>query len=228
MTPQTSRPALAGAILCGGLSTRMGRDKALLDIDGTTLLERAVARLQRVADPLLLAGGSRGLTHPGCLSVSDDMAGIGPLAGVLAVLRASPHQLCAIVAVDMPDISPELLRRLAALREGEDAVVAVSPRGLEPLHAVYARSAMTAVEDALREGDRSLHGLLRRLRVRRVDAADLIGAMSAARFAVNLNSPTDITTWRRAAGERPPPRPRGAPPPRSRPGRGEPPRSDPR
>jgi len=208
MTAQTSRPALAGAILCGGLSTRMGSDKALLDIDGATLLERAVARLQTVADPVLLASGSRGLTHRGCLSVPDDMAGVGPLAGVLAVLRASPHQRCAIVAVDMPDSNPGLLRRLAALRDGEDAVVAVSPRGLEPLHAVYARSAMAAVEDALREGDRSMHGLLRRLRVRRVDAAHLIGAVSAARFAVNLNSSADVTAWRRAEGERPPPRPR--------------------
>jgi molybdopterin-guanine dinucleotide biosynthesis protein A len=208
MKAQTSRPALAGAVLCGGLSTRMGRDKALLDIDGATLLERAVARLHTVADPLLVAGGSRGLTHPGCLSVPDDMAGVGPLAGVLAVLRTSPHQLCAIVAVDMPDISPELLRRLAELREDEDAVVAVSPRGLEPLHAVYARSAMAAVEDALHEGDRSLHGMLRRLRVRRVDAADVIGAASAARFAVNLNSSADVMAWRRAEGERPPPRPR--------------------
>lgn len=208
MTPQTSRPALAGGILCGGLSTRMGRDKALLDIDGATLLERGVARLQTVADPVLLASGSRGLTHPGCLSVPDDMAGMGPLAGVLSVLRASPHQLCAIVAVDMPDISPELLRGLAALREGEDAVVPVSPRGLEPLHAVYARSTLAAVEDALREGDRSLHGLLRRLRFRRVDAADVIGSTSAARFAVNLNSSADVTAWRRAEGERPPPRPR--------------------
>jgi molybdenum cofactor guanylyltransferase len=208
MTPQASRPVLAGAVLCGGLSTRMGRDKALLDIDGATLLERAVARLQTVADPVLLASGSRGLTHAGCLSVPDDTAGIGPIAGVLAVLRASPHQLCAIVAVDMPEISAELLRQLAALRDGEDAVVAVSPRGLEPLHAVYARSAMKAVEDALREGDRSLHGLLRRLRVRRVDAADIIGATSAARFAVNLNSSADVMAWRRAEGERPPPRPR--------------------
>jgi molybdopterin-guanine dinucleotide biosynthesis protein A len=207
VTLRTSRPALAGAILCGGLSTRMGRDKALLDIDGATLLERAVARLQTVADPVLLASGSRELTHPACFSVPDDMTGVGPLAGLLAVLRASPHQLCAIVAVDMPDISPDLLRRLAALREGEDAVVAVSPRGLEPLHAVYARSALAAVEAALREGERSLHGLLQRLRVRRVNAADLLGARAAARFAVNLNSPADVTVWRREEGERPPPRP---------------------
>jgi molybdenum cofactor guanylyltransferase len=198
---------LAGAILCGGLSRRMGRDKAGIDIDGTTLLERAVERLRTVADPLLLATGSRGHRHHHCVSVSDAAADRGPLGGLVAVLGTSPHQLCAVVAVDMPDLEPELLQRLAALWDGDDAVVPVSARGAEPLHAVYARSALAEAEAALQRGDLSLRRLLDSLRVRRIDAAHLVGSRAAARFAVNLNVPADVMAWHRGEAARRPRRP---------------------
>jgi molybdopterin-guanine dinucleotide biosynthesis protein A len=199
---------LAGAILCGGLSTRMGRDKTGLEIGGTTLLERAVRRLRTVADPVLLATGSHTWTHEHCLSVPDAVAGRGALGGLVAVLRVTPHQLCAVVAVDMPDSEPWLLVQLAALWDGEDAVVPLGPRGPEPLHAIYARRALAEAETALQSADRSLRGLLDRLRVRRIDAAGLIGADAAARFAVNLNRPEDVTAWCREAAGRPPRPPR--------------------
>lgn len=199
---------LAGAILCGGLSSRMGVDKAGLDIDGSTLLERAAERLRTVADPLLLATGSQARALPDCVSVPDAVPGSGPLAGLVAVLRRSPHRLCAVVAVDMPDIEPELLARLAALWDGEDAVVPLSPRGPEPLHAIYARSAVHEAAASLQREDLSLLRLLDRLRVRRIDATQLVGPRAAAGFAVNLNLPEDVTAWRRGGAARPPRRPR--------------------
>jgi molybdenum cofactor guanylyltransferase len=201
-------PPLAGAILCGGLSRRMGRDKAGILVGGSSLLDRAIERLSAVADPVILATGARRHVHDGCLSVADAAAGCGPLAGLVAALQVTPHQLCAVVAVDMPDSAPDLLRRLAALWDGEDAVVPLSPRGLEPLHAVYSRSALAGAEQALRGADLSLLGLLNRLRVRRVTAAGLIGDDAAARFAANLNRPEDVTAWRRGEAAPPPPRPR--------------------
>lgn len=186
----------------------MGRDKAGIDVGGSSLLDRAVERLRAVADPVILATGASRHAHDACLSVADAAAGRGPLGGLVAVLRVAPHQLCAVVAVDMPDSAPDLLRRLAALWDGEDAVVPLSPRGLEPLHAVYSRSALAGAEQALRSADLSLLGLLNRLRVRHVAAAGLIGDEAAARFAANLNRPEDVTAWRRGEAAPPPPRPR--------------------
>lgn len=187
----------------------MGRDKALIDIGGATLLERAVQRLGTVADPLLLASGSRALSHDRCLTVPDAVADSGPLGGLLAVLQASPHPLCAVVAVDMPDLDAGLVRHLARLREeGDDAVVPLSPRGPEPLHAVYARECATVIADVLRSGERSVHCLLQRLRVRTVDAAAVTGPLSAGRFARNLNTAAELTAWRREEDGRRSPSPR--------------------
>src|SRR5947209_1394482 len=112
---------LSGAILCGGASRRMGQDKATLIVDGETLLQRAIARMRTVADPVILAAAGMSVdAPPGCVVVHDAVRR-GPLAGIPAALRASPHSLCAVVAVDMPDLSPALLRALAERWHDEDA-----------------------------------------------------------------------------------------------------------
>jgi len=171
----------------------MGRDKALLELDGSSFLDRAVARLRRVADPVIIAGGSDWITRPACVSVVDPAPRCGPVGGLVAALRASPHPLCAVVAVDMPWLSPDVLARLAGLWDGEDAVVPVTAAGPEPLHAVYCRSALGHAEAALGSADLSARGLLGRLRVRQVAAAE-VAAPAEAAFSENVNTPAD---WRR-------------------------------
>ncbi len=173
----------------------MGTDKADLMLGGETLLDRVVGRLTRVADPVILAGGTRPRHHPGCVSVVDPVPERGPLGGLVAALAASPHRLCAVVGVDMPDLSPNLLRGLADSWSGEQAVVPVMDSRPQPLHAVYSREALSVAEAALTSADLSLQHLLRHLHVRFVDAADLVGPEEAAACAASLNTPADVTRW---------------------------------
>lgn len=180
---------LAAAVLCGGAARRMGRAKATLMLDGATLLDRALERLRPIATHLLIASGDADLRRPGCMTVHDSRAGCGPLGGIVAALGASPAQRCAIVAVDMPHIDAALLRSLAQRCENVDAVVPVSERRPEPLHAVYARAALPVLRRMLHSSDLSMAASLSALRVRYVDARSL-GA--AAGFAVNLNRPDDL------------------------------------
>ncbi|MBJ7593982.1 MAG: molybdenum cofactor guanylyltransferase [Candidatus Dormibacteraeota bacterium] len=192
-------PPLAGLVLCGGRSRRMGSDKALLVVEGERLVDRAARRLGSVADPVLLACGARPLTVRGCRGITDAAGDCGPLAGIVAGLRASPHALTAVVAVDMPWLDTELLARIAdTWCTDEDALVPLSPSGLEPLHAVYARSALPAMEEALRDGRLRLRAVLEHLRVRMVDVAAVFGNERASRFAVNLNTSDDLLTLREA------------------------------
>lgn len=173
----------------------MGVDKRSLRIDGETLLARAVRRLRDVADPIVIAAGSA-VPIDGVVCVDDATPGKGPLGGVVAALRASPHRLTAIVAVDMPDLDPWLLRALAASWGGEDAVVPLSDGGPEPLHAVYASSSLPTATTVLGGDDVSMRSLLNALIVRYVDVAALYGDDAARRFARNLNAPEDVTAWR--------------------------------
>jgi molybdopterin-guanine dinucleotide biosynthesis protein A len=191
MAPQ-ERP-LAGLVLAGGRSSRMGRDKALVDFDGQPLLRRVAERLALVAAPVLLAPGTPGrLGKVGYREVEDAVAGCGPLGGLVAGLEASPHELTAVVAGDMPYISAELLNLLAALRQGEDVIVPVGPTGLEPLHAVYATSALPKMREALAAGRLGLRQLLGELRVREVPPTEWSASDVDARFAFSVNSPEDL------------------------------------
>lgn len=187
-----ARPGLAGVVLCGGRSQRMGTDKASIRFSGTTLLERALARLEEVCDPVLIAPGELKVAVAGHRLVADASPGAGPLGGLVGALRASPHRLLAVVAVDLPWLDPRLIRLLAERIGDHDAAVCETGRGVQPLHAVYATSVLGAAETALAGPDRSLRHLLARTRTLRVAETDWRAAGVADRFARNINTPEDL------------------------------------
>ncbi len=199
MVPVDDATGLAGLVLCGGASRRMGLDKALLPVDGERLVDRAARRLAAVAHPVILACGGRPLTVPGCLLAPDADEGLGPLAGLVAGLALAPHVLTAVVAVDMPWFDTGIHAAMAASWRDEDALIPLSGHGAEPLHGVFARTALPVLEDALGARRLRLGEALARLRVRHVDAAGLVGAARAARFATNLNTRADLLTLRASA-----------------------------
>src|SRR5438270_6789448 len=149
----------AGLLLTGGASRRMGSDKALLEVDGQRLVDRAVAALTAVADPVVEVG-------PGWSplpAVREDPPGSGPLAAVstgAAALRRRGHDGPVLVlAVDMPRVGVELLRLLAG-RAGPATAVPRADGHPQPLCARYGPDALAAVDRLLAAGGRSLRALL--------------------------------------------------------------------
>ena len=179
----------------------MGRDKALVMFEGQPLVLRVAERLQRVADPVLLAPGKRGRLGPlPYEEVEDGVPDSGPLGGLIAGLTVCPTPLLAVVAVDMPFVSPELFAVLARLRGDEDAVVPRIGQDPEPLHAVYARTALPKLRAVLAGRRLAMRALLSELRVRWVDEEEWRTADSIGRFAVNLNRESDMSKRERPAG----------------------------
>lgn len=184
------RPRLLATllVLAGGDSRRMGRPKALLPVGATTLVEWLTARLAPDFAHLLVAAREPGLLPPGLRPhlVRDLHAGAGPLAGVEAGLSASPYETLVAVACDMPAVTVDLVRRLAAAAAGP-AVDAAVPRLAgrpEPACAAYRRSAAGPIGTALGAGRLRAADALSDLRVCWLDDED------PALFA-NLNTPAD-------------------------------------
>lgn len=187
---------LSALVLCGGSSSRMGRDKALLLYRGRPLVHLLCERLATVADPVRAASGRRG--RLGSLpvdEVEDAVAGGGPLAAIVPGLESSPHPLMAVVAVDMPHASPAVLELLANLYAGEHAVVPVDDAGAQVLHALYSTTALPALRAAADRGERSVRAALADLDVRYVTAKEWRAADPEGRFAVNLNRPEDLALY---------------------------------
>ncbi len=187
-------PVLTGLLLAGGGSRRMGRDKTASDflIGGEPLAARGARALGEVCDEVLVASGDgTRMAWLGLPQVADALPDSGPLGGLVAGLEAASHPHVAVVAADMPFASPALLRLLASLVGGHDAAVPVSPDGIEPLHAVYSRSALGSFEEALREGRLALRVALEGLDLRVVTEAEWRPVDPVGRFAENVNRPDD-------------------------------------
>ena len=152
---------VAGLLLTGGASRRMGSDKALLEFGGQRLVDRAAAVLSTVAAPVIEVGPG---WAPGLCCVREDPPGSGPLAALWAgveALRAIGADAPAVLAlaVDMPAVSTALLRFLAE-RPGASTVVPRSGGRPQPLCARYGAAALALIPGLLSSGERSLQSLL--------------------------------------------------------------------
>lgn len=156
---------VAGLVLCGGRSTRMGRDKALLrGIDGDrTRLEAAVALLDPwVGEGRIACGTSPRYTDllartPRWELVLDDLEHAGPLAGLAAGLAAGSRTWTLALAVDMPGIgAAEIEALLAAARPDDDIVCFDDARGPQPLVTLYHRRCRAPIAAALAAGERKM------------------------------------------------------------------------
>ena len=138
-----------GAILAGGAGTRVGGGKAGLELCGRPLIAYPIAAMREAGlETVVVAKRDTPLPDLDVPVVHDRSAVLHPLAGVLAALDHAEGAVL-VVATDMPDIPPQLLRRLADADEGADVVVATAGGQLEPLCARYSQGAREALERAL-------------------------------------------------------------------------------
>jgi molybdenum cofactor guanylyltransferase len=107
MAGRGMRADLIGVVLAGGQSTRMGRDKAILEYKGSTLLVNQVDCLAALCDRVVVSGNYAGFD-----CIQDQLVGIGPLAGVHAAARQFPDSTLLFLPVDMPLIDAAHLKAL--------------------------------------------------------------------------------------------------------------------
>jgi molybdopterin-guanine dinucleotide biosynthesis protein A len=187
----------AAAVLAGGASRRMGRDKATLAVGGVELASLVLAAAARVADPVVLVAPdghpARRLAGP---AVADP--GQGPLAALAAALGALEAEHVLVLAADHPGLRVELLAQLVALAGEAEAVACRRGPRLEPLVAVYRRApALAAARARLADpaGDRSLTGLLAGLRTLVVEEPEWRRVDPDGRSFVDLDDPADLAAW---------------------------------
>ena len=193
--PGMAHPATCG-ILAGGGSTRMGANKALLPFQGRPLLARQIEILSPLFETLLLSANDPEPFRPfGVRCVPDLLSERCALAGIHALLSAATTDLVFVVACDMPFLSAPLIEDLLRRRGDADVVLPVSDRGAEPLHAIYSRRCLPAIEDNARRGRWKADGFHDGLRVVRVRVKDEEWRSDAFSPFHNANTPEE---WRAA------------------------------
>jgi molybdopterin-guanine dinucleotide biosynthesis protein A len=184
------------AIQAGGLSTRMGQDKALMPFLGRPLIAHIVERLGALADELIVTTNDpENYAFLGLPLFQDPFPGLGALGGLYTALNAARQPLVAVIACDMPFVLPDLLRaqRDLLIREEADAVIPRSPEGLEPLHAIYRREAcLPEVQKALEAGERKMTAWLPAVNVRVMEPHEVAAIDPGFRSFINLNRPEEF------------------------------------
>ena len=194
--------ACAGFVLTGGRSSRMGKEKALLEINGTPLVVRTVDLLQRVCSSVTIVGRPERYAAFGYAGIADEQADSGPLAGILAALTATASPWNVIVAVDMPYLSDEWLSYLISRARASPAqvVMPVSREGPEPLCAVYHRNAAAPIREAMGRGVLKVTRALEALAIERIEPDEIEPFDLRGLLFQNLNAPEDYERARADLG----------------------------
>lgn len=146
------------AVQAGGKSSRMGEDKALIRLAGIPLIERVLARIDGLADEILITTNRpETLAHLNLRMVGDEVPGAGALHGLKTALRAARSDIVLVLSCDTPFVSHELLEHLLSRAHEADAIVPKHGDKYEPLQAAYNRErCLPAVEAALGSGERRM------------------------------------------------------------------------
>ncbi|MDK2821402.1 MAG: molybdenum cofactor guanylyltransferase [Clostridia bacterium] len=193
----------AAIVLTGGKSSRMGTNKALLSIGQEPMLKSIVDRLKPLFSEVIVATNDPELyENLEVYTVKDIIPGKGPLSGIHAGLINSPYWYNFVVACDMPFLVPEFIEFLFKQAGGYDVVVPyrgihLGRKYLEPLHAVYSKGCINAIEECLKKGEYQAYAFYSQVKVKYLDVNKLSGSINLNKSLFNVNTPKDLEKARR-------------------------------
>jgi molybdopterin-guanine dinucleotide biosynthesis protein A len=180
----------AAFVLAGGQSTRMGADKAFVQLEGRALLAHALALAKSVTSDVRIVGSAEKFAAFGEV-VEDEFPQHGPLAGIHAALRASSSELNLMLAVDMPFVEVPFLDYLfqeAARHEGAVVTIPRATGAWQTLCAVYRKPFADLAEQALRQGKNKIDPLFCDIKMRIVEEHELTQQNFSPEMFRNLNT----------------------------------------
>jgi FdhD protein len=194
---------VTAVILAGGNSTRMKSNKALLPYSGELFIERIYRQLSALfSEVILVTNTPEYYRFLPCRMVPDEFPGMGSLAGIHAGLKQSKTEYVFVVACDMPYLNSELIRLMVSRAQGCDVVLPESDSGLEPLHAVYAKSCLPAMEEALKSGTRKIIDCFDWSEVSVLSKEEIAALDPGFQSFRNINTPEEYFRFREEMHER--------------------------
>ena len=181
----------AAVILAGGMSRRMGRDKAALPFGEETMLSHLVHTYQPYFDLTAVSLNTPGrFDTAGAMEVVDRRPGEGPMAGLEAAFLDTGADVIFLTGTDLPFGDPALARHLVDSLGKHDICLIRSEKGPEPLFAVYSSRCLSAIQKSLEEGRRSMYGVIQQMDTLELSAEEL-KQFDIARILSNVNDPVE-------------------------------------
>lgn len=181
----------AAVILAGGMSRRMGRDKAALPFGEETMLSHLVHTYQPFFDVTAVSLNTPGrFDTAGAMEVVDRRPGEGPMAGLEAAFLDTGADVIFLTGTDLPFGDPALARFLLESLGKHDICLIRSDKGPEPLFAVYSSACLPAIRKSLEEGRRSMYSVIQQMDTLELPAENL-PQFDIGRILSNVNDPEE-------------------------------------
>ena len=188
------------AIIAGGQSRRMGRDKAFVQLGGASLIQHVIKRSADLnqAETILIANKPQAYKHLGLPMYADAMPGKGALGGIYSALLHAKSDYALALACDMPFIKAELLRYMIDLIDAETDIIVPRVAGYpQGMHAIYRKTCLAPIRQQLQANRLKIIGFYEKMRVRCLDEDEYAAFDPHGLSFTNLNTPQELEAARR-------------------------------
>jgi molybdopterin-guanine dinucleotide biosynthesis protein A len=181
------------AIQAGGQSRRMGTDKAMVLLGGKPLIEHVLERVEGLGNEILITSNNHeNLSYLEIPLIRDTIPGAGALMGLYTALRAAQGTRVLVLACDMPFVNRQLLEYMIAFDPHADVVVPTHDGFFEPLHAIYSKGCLPAIEAALENRQSQVISFYDQVHLRTLNEKELRRFKPEGRSFFNINTPDDL------------------------------------
>lgn len=181
---------VTGIILAGGKSSRMGREKGLIELNGKMFIQHVVDALRPLVDEIIIVANNSEYDKLGYKVLADQIKDCGPMGGIYTGLSASKTQKNIVLSCDIPDVSPKLLRQLLFQSENFEVTIPVHNGWSEPLCAVYDRSCAGKLKELLEKKEFKMRDALKNMNANYINMVP--GECFSEADLVNINTPEEL------------------------------------
>ena len=199
-TRQNPNAIFTLAIIAGGQSRRMGRDKAFVQLGGASLIQHVISRSADLnqSETILITNKPQEYAHLGLPMYADAMPGKGALGGIYSALLHAKHDYALALACDMPFINADLLRYMVGLIDADTDIIVPRVAGYpQGMHAIYRKTCLAPIRQQLQANRLKIIGFYDSMRVRYLDKDEYAAFDPQGLSFTNLNTPQELEAARR-------------------------------
>jgi molybdopterin-guanine dinucleotide biosynthesis protein A len=184
---------MTGIILTGGKNTRMGENKAFIEINGTKIIERTLEIFKRVFDEIILVTNSPlDYLDYDVRIVTDLIRGKSALGGIYTGLFYASCEHAFFAACDMPFLQRDFIEYMAGKIDSNDIVVPNPPDGFQPLHAIYSKRCLPHIRNLIDKDKLKIRGFYKKSKTLLITADEIEKFDPEGRMFLNVNSREDL------------------------------------
>lgn len=192
---------ITGILLAGGKNSRMGANKAFLEIDGVRLIDKTLACYRKIFNEIIIVTTDpvSYLEFTDTNLATDIYKDKGPLGGIYTGLFYANNPYAFTCACDMPFLNKDFVEYMIGLTDKHDVIVPETAEGFQPLHTIYSRSCLPSIKRLLLADKLKITGFYREMRVLTVGEEQISPVNPDGRLFHNLNTPEDVEVFQAAS-----------------------------